>query len=141
MYVLVKETGEYSGFDYQVICYYETEKEAEQASEALRYENELQLKVKSARSNYRDYAEFKVLEVQHGKNVVNLDKGALRAKYEPLLEEAKREWEQKQRENQERIDALNRDFTKKFVEKQKVRETLTLQDEIRTIIHNVLKEP
>jgi len=59
------------------------------------------------------------------------------------LEEAKKKYQEhlakSRKETQERMEQFNQEYTKKLEKRNELFESITLQDEIRTIIQSVLK--
>jgi hypothetical protein len=66
MYVIVKEWGEYSGFDYKIMDCYECEEDAVYAVQVLRYKNKVKNKLRSLQGRCMEQCDYEVRLVECG---------------------------------------------------------------------------
>jgi hypothetical protein len=66
MYVIVKEWGEYSGFDYKILGCYEREEDAIYAVQVLRYKDKVKNKIRSLRGEWVKQCDYEVRSIEYG---------------------------------------------------------------------------
>jgi hypothetical protein len=96
MYVLVKEMGEYSGFSYEIIAYYDNIVEADYAVKKLEYENKLKKELARLTGQWTEQCDYMIEEIKDGKTLIDIqteeqfriEKQKIDAFYKVKLEEA-----------------------------------------------------
>jgi len=98
MFIIVKEIGEYSSFDYEVIGYYHEKKKAEYAVGLLKYEKSLKDELNHLLTGgYAIECEYVIKEIPDGCHNINIldethflsEKNKILQKYESEIREAK----------------------------------------------------
>jgi hypothetical protein len=71
MYLIVKESGEYSEFKYEIIKYYHTREQAEYAIELLEYETSLHNKAATINCTWVERCDYIIEKVPEGESIKN----------------------------------------------------------------------